>query len=187
MTLQAYPTNIARLISGRNVMSLDAGTPETSIVEQLDNIFIERLFGNKIIVDKTSARLCVAGLWLLYDHLRECHKTAQLIETPDGGYWHAVMHRREGDFSNSKYWYRNVGEHEIFPTLYKKAKEIVSQNNANSQINLLFEQSHWNSFAFVDLCDAAVQRKGVLERICQNIQQIEWQLLFDHCYMKALG
>ncbi len=33
--------------------------------------------------------------YLLCDHLEECHKIAQLIETPNGSYWHAFLHRRE--------------------------------------------------------------------------------------------
>lgn len=68
-------------------MPLDASVPDSSVAEQLDSALLERLFGNKIITNKTSARLCAAGLWLLYNHLEECHNIAQSIETPDGSYW----------------------------------------------------------------------------------------------------
>src|SRR4051794_32254466 len=49
------------------------------------------------------AELLVAGLWLWHDWLDESHRISQRVETADGSYWHAIMHRREGDFSNSKY------------------------------------------------------------------------------------
>lgn len=53
---------------------------------------------------------CVeAGLWLLADDLPTCHRICQDIPTPLGSAWHAIMHRREGDFSNSLYWWRRVG------------------------------------------------------------------------------
>src|SRR5256885_982720 len=44
----------------------------------------------------------LAGLWLWHDFLGESHKIAQSLATPSGSMWHAIMHRREGDFSNSK-------------------------------------------------------------------------------------
>lgn len=56
------------------------------------------------------ALACVeAGLWLLADDLDACHKICQDIATPLGSAWHAIMHRREGDFSNSLYWWRRAG------------------------------------------------------------------------------
>ena len=56
------------------------------------------------------ALACVkARLWLLADDLGTCHKICQNIATPLGSAWHAIMHRREGDFFNSLYWWRRVG------------------------------------------------------------------------------
>lgn len=56
------------------------------------------------------AMACVeAGLWLLADDLDSCHKLCQDIATPLGSGWHAIMHRREGDFFNSLYWWRRAG------------------------------------------------------------------------------
>ena len=181
-----YSTNIEALLREQHLTPLDAGTPDSSVIEQLDNAFLERLFGKEIITNKTSARLCVAGLWLLHNHLEECHKIAQSIKTSDGSYWHAIMHRREGDFLNSKYWFRRVSEHEIFPELLKKAKKVVTQGDPESQINVLVTQSQWDPLTFVDLCEAAKHGKANAE-FCQSIQQIEWKLLFDYCYKKTVS
>jgi hypothetical protein len=49
-----------------------------------------------------------AGLWLYVDDLDRSHHVSQSIETPVGSYWHGIMHRREGDFSNAKYWFRRA-------------------------------------------------------------------------------
>jgi len=183
MVSQPYPSNITKLIQARGIMTLDSGKADTSVIEHLDGAFLERLFGKEIIVNKTAARLCVAGLWLLYDHLEECHGIAQSIETPDGSYWHAVMHRREGDFSNSKYWYRRVGEHKIFPELLKQSQPLVVHDKQLQAVN---GGGTWNPFAFVDLCEKASQRGTNIET-CQELQQLEWKLLFDHCYRKAVS
>lgn len=61
--------------------------------------------------------LVEAGLHLLNDDLERCHRIAQAHEGPDGNYWHAILHRREGDFGNSLYWYRRVGEHPVLAAM----------------------------------------------------------------------
>jgi hypothetical protein len=53
----------------------------------------------------------VAGLWLYVDELDRSHKVSQSINDPTGSFWHGIMHRREGDFSNSHYWFKRAGAH----------------------------------------------------------------------------
>ena len=57
----------------------------------------------------TKAPDLVAGLWLYADELDKSHSVSQQILTEEGSFWHGIMHRREGDFSNAKYWFRNAG------------------------------------------------------------------------------
>ena len=52
-----------------------------------------------------------AALWLYVDELDKSHKISQGIDDATGSFWHGIMHRREGDFSNSHHWFRKVGAH----------------------------------------------------------------------------
>lgn len=52
-----------------------------------------------------------AGLWLYVDDLERSHTISQGMEDSTGSFWHGIMHRREGDFWNSHYWFRRVGQH----------------------------------------------------------------------------
>jgi hypothetical protein len=52
-----------------------------------------------------------AALWLYVDDLERSHVISQGIFDATGSYWHGIMHRREGDFSNSHYWFRQTGPH----------------------------------------------------------------------------
>jgi hypothetical protein len=52
-----------------------------------------------------------AGLWLYVDELDRSHSISQDMKDATGSYWHAIMHRREGDFSNSRYWFHKAGKH----------------------------------------------------------------------------
>jgi len=64
---------------------------------------------------------CRAGLWLAFDFLDESHKISQDIDSPDGSFWHGIMHRREPDPSNSKYWWRRVGSHPVLDRLVQQS------------------------------------------------------------------
>ncbi len=55
-----------------------------------------------------------AGLWLYADDLERSHAICQADPSPTGSMWHAILHRREGDFWNSKYWLRQAGAHPAF-------------------------------------------------------------------------
>lgn len=37
------------------------------------------------------------------------HKLAQSVESADGAWVHAYLHRKEGDLSNAAYWYSRAG------------------------------------------------------------------------------
>jgi hypothetical protein len=54
-----------------------------------------------------------AGLWLYVDDLERSHAVSQGIEGATGAWWHGIMHRREGDFSNSHYWLRRAADHPL--------------------------------------------------------------------------
>lgn len=38
------------------------------------------------------------------------HKVAQDIDSPDGAWIHAYLHRKEGDAGNAAYWYTRAGQ-----------------------------------------------------------------------------
>jgi hypothetical protein len=111
----------------------------------------------------------MAGLYLYFDWWNEAHETAQEIDTREGSYWHAIVHRMEPDAGNAGYWFRRVGTHAIFPAL----------RDAAAAIGLPVGQ-RWSPEAFVELCERAAAGSD-LERQAREVQRAEWQLLFDYC------
>ncbi|MEM1013792.1 MAG: hypothetical protein AAGI46_16420 [Planctomycetota bacterium] len=133
------------------------------------------------------AEACVrAGLWLWHDFLVESHTISQSVDTPFGSYWLGIMHRREGDFGNAKYWFRLAGELPIFKTLSSHAADVLRNEPADKRL-LPLSSSSWNPSALVDLAQTA-HREGAdspLHRPAVALQQAEWRVLFDWCVRQS--
>jgi len=65
----------------------------------------------------------------------------------------------------------------------KQTQPIVVQDK---RLQVVLNNDRWDVFTFVDCCEKALRQDPTLEKQFRNIQQIEWQLLFDHCYRKAI-
>lgn len=110
-------------------------------------------------VSPEDAAALLAGLWLWHDFLDESHAISQGLHSATGSFWHAIMHRREGDFSNAKYWYARCRNH---PAL---------RDNPDALVDLV---------ALVHRHPSDPRYAAAIER-----QQIEWVALFDHCLLEA--
>src|SRR5262245_2719139 len=93
-------------------------------VTALEASLSDALSGAKI--SSTNQELIRSAVYLWHDHLDASHTISQSIENADGSYLHAIMHRREPDYWNSKYWFRRVGRHVCFARLTREAAELLS-------------------------------------------------------------
>lgn len=161
---------------------------------------LEHLLDGELIVapespaDEVALR---AGLLQMHDFLHESHQHSQSIEGEgrnlNGDYWHAIMHRREPDYGNSKYWFRRVGQHPVFPQLAEWAQSMLTEHmdlaDTTEWQQRLGTSSQWNPMAFVDICEecADFPLNDPLVLIAGMIQSIEMQLLLKHTCRDALG
>lgn len=139
------------------------------------------------IAGPDDAACVLAGLWLWHDYLNESHTICQAIETPSGSYLHAIMHRREGDFGNAKYWYARCPSHPIFDSLAAQASDMVASAPANKAL-LRLTSSGWNGTALVDLIQQVHESPSDPRyELAVALQQMEWRTLFDHCLRGTVG
>ncbi|HLH18897.1 MAG TPA: hypothetical protein VKX45_16885 [Bryobacteraceae bacterium] len=156
----------------------DAYGPEIAAILALDGNG-ERLMAlaePRCVSEDARARIALApvpetlraGLYLYFGCWTDAHEAAQAIDTREGSYWHAIVHRQEPDAGNSAYWFGQVGSHPIYPELAQLANEPGLMP--------------WNPRKFIEYCDRARREPGSeLERRAHELQRLEWQLLFDYC------
>ncbi|HEX8550599.1 MAG TPA: hypothetical protein VF681_03480 [Abditibacteriaceae bacterium] len=118
-----------------------------------------------------------AGLLLWNDDMEASHILSQSIESATGSLWHAVMHRREGDASNSNYWWRKTGAHPAFELLYPRAVELLREETAPDAQQLLkaLESARtWQPELFVRACQSE-------NDWCERLQHLEFATFLSWC------
>ena len=117
-----------------------------------------------------------AGLLLLNDDLDAAHNIVQNIPTATGSYWHAIIHRREGDFSNARYWWHQTGTHPVFDEVF----DLVLHKVADfSFLDDLRNTHAWDPIAFTNRCQRPASEDEVV--LLEEIQVIEMGTLLQWC------
>ncbi|MGF1448299.1 MAG: hypothetical protein ACFB20_02655 [Opitutales bacterium] len=166
---------------------LGPGQPETSMGERIKAAEVVRTLQAAGAKDADMAEACLAGIYLLHDHLDTSHTLSQSISGPTGSFWHGIMHRREPDYPNGKYWFARVGEHPIYDDLQSEACRLSEENPGTVKGLFICNQDHWNPDAFIDFVEAVSGQGGPDEALALAIQQREWELLFDYSYQSTMA
>jgi hypothetical protein len=75
----------------------------------------------------SSVPQALQALW--YDKKGDWDKAHQLVQNAsdtDSAWVHAYLHRKEGDLSNARYWYRRSGKPEFTADLNKEWEQIAT-------------------------------------------------------------
>ena len=170
-----YGAGVASILeqsgNGQRLMPLSGDRPISATARGL----ILEAFEAGLFAGSRAPDAVASGLYFYLGCWDDAHEIAQDIETPEGSYWHALVHRQEPDAGNAGYWFHQVGSHPIFPALRQAALEIGIEVGPR-----------WKPEAFIQLCEKARQRPGSdLERQAMEVQRAEWQLLLDYCARPA--
>jgi hypothetical protein len=138
-----------------------------------------------------------AGLHLMNESLDKSHAISQEITNATGSYWHGLMHRMEGDYSNAKYWFADAGNHPVYSALINQVRDYLTASDLveiehealRSKVAVLINSPVWNPSVFVDAVELQVTlvQQSKVEEWLQHIQQFEMKLLLQYCYEKSCG
>lgn len=155
------PTGLQHLFSDEAFADYTRAVPDKKIGSELNKLIPSDLF-ELCPKNMQLAKCCLSGLWLLHNFLDESHAISQNVNTPEGSWWHAIMHRLEGDFSNATFWYQQVDMQELF-----EVRDI-----------------DFDPFQFVDRCKQASKKSDDPSEL-HTLAVLEWKVLFEYCFVNG--
>ena len=160
---------------------------ETPVVlrpkQPLDDVLSREIRGANLFpnhntaADAAMSELCRAGLLMFNDDLARAHDIFQVIDTPTSSFWHGIMHRREGDFSNANYWWNRAGEHPVFDELHDMILHRVPEFGFLDELR---NAPTWIPQTFNDWCQRSVET-GESDAALREVQRLEMKLLLEWC------
>jgi hypothetical protein len=152
--------------------------PLLELNQKLDRFFADTRLNAALQPSLRSAVL----LW--HDYLGESHTISQNLPGADGSFLHGLMHRREPDYPNAKYWFHRVGKHASFSNIASQVAGMLEAKGEKALAAKLVPRVGWDPFAFVDVCRQAAELSlsdaGV--QTLQAVQEIEFDCLLAHLF-----
>ncbi len=119
------------------------------------------------------ARLVRALLLWAHGDLTGAHRLAQDASGDLAAYLHGMIHRREQDFENARYWFGRAGVLPFFAEVQRQGA-AVSEDVA--------KQLNWDPYLFTTLCERSKHGARTPMRMLVDLQKIEFRTMLDYVY-----
>ncbi|CAF3362708.1 unnamed protein product [Rotaria socialis] len=125
--------------------------------------------------NSTTPLFAIASLHLFNDDIGSCHDIVEKHSGHDiADYLHYLLHRREGDYWNAKWWVRQLKSQE-FKSVYLSEKYNLfgNQKNTNDLSNSAqLVEAQKRAQTFVDRCEQAERQEDEEEK--NLLKQMQW-------------
>lgn len=148
------------------------------MVRKIQKAEDSEIAGDAILKNAGAFSLIRGGLLYALDAIHEAHAIFQDAKGDLGSYWHGMMHRREGDFDNARYWFRRAGVLPVFNEMHRVAGESSAD---------MARQMNWDPYLFTGKCEQARfgETEGMAELVA--LQNAEFEVLFDYCWRMSMA
>ena len=156
--------------------------PRPGVVEQrLLEEQLNLLFAQAGLDDAAAIRLRATAL-VYHDHHDAAHDLVQDLADRDGALLHGILHRREPDYWNAKYWFRRFVAHPAHVALGKRVPSLMTEPAHAALAKEIIRPGAFDPFAFVDLVEAAASppSNDPAVRWLRRVQNAEFEEIVAH-------
>jgi len=167
---------VAQLLATPEPPELGPGTRVGVQGQSVLNSKLEECF-QKPGLPGANRELIRALILLWHDHIEAAHGISQEIDNADGAFIHGIVHRREPDYGNAKYWFRRAHRHGAYAEIAERARTFLDA----ALMKKLMPNGHWDPLAFVDCCEEAESGRNSesLVDVLRELQRIETEALLS--------
>lgn len=179
MRPQRYPDTIQRLFIHAESLALPFPTGPTDcerVIRLRETPDADLLAGAPPAGDASFVPLVRAGMFYHHNALEDAHRLVQEASGDAAAYWHAMIHRRERDFENARYWLRRAGEQPAFAEMQARAADVSPH---------MGRQMSWDPYLLVNLAEQLRFGAAELEAEVVGLGRVEFEVFFDYCFRQA--
>lgn len=170
-----------RFTATREVPELGPG-PRRSVLSRRELEARFDLFAGDAELDPDTALRLRATALLYHDHHDPAHDIVQDLGDVEAAIIHAILHRREPDYWNARYWFRRFDAHPVYLALGRRVKGLARSPEQTELANALTLPGAFDPFAFVDWCEAVERKPGLDPAVLwlREVQHAEFEELVRH-------
>ena len=178
--MNRYPDFIQRLLLHERTLDdpLPKEPTDYEIVIRVREADEARIFGAHALLPDAPVPLVRAGLFYYHNALEDSHKEAAKSSGDIAAYWHGMVHRREGDFDNARYWMRRAGEQPVFQEMQGRASDASPH---------MSRQANWDPFLFTHLCEQYKYGETDYKKEIGHLQRVEFAAMFDYVWRRCVS
>ncbi len=176
--MNAYSDLIERVLIGDEVLvTLRPREPRNrELLRRILAADDAMLAGGKTAENPATFALVRGGVLYALDALEESHAVFQAAHGDLGAYWHGMVHRREGDFDNARYWFRQAGVLPCFSRMHRDAAPYSPD---------MAKQLNWDPYLYTGQCEQERFGAEGLDRELRELQRVEFLTLLDYCLQES--
>lgn len=127
-------------------------------------------------------RLLKAIALLYHDHHDQSHDLVQDGSDENTALIHAILHRREPDYWNAKYWFRRVPDHPIYRDLAGRLEQLATDDQTRRTVSELTMTGSVDPFRLVDEIESVshARTRGPGATFLRQVQQAEFESLVSY-------